>query len=211
VTARPRVTVFDYGSGNVHSAVKALEAAGADVRLTADRAAVMEADGLYVPGVGAFASVMSGLEAKRGPELIGRRLAGGRPVLGVCVGLQVLFDRGVEGGVETEGMGEWPGVVERLDAPVLPHMGWDLVRAPEESRLFAGIRDERFYFVHSYGVREWTMEPHDRLTAPMVTWGEHGGPFVAAVENGPLAATQFHPEKSGAAGLRLLTNWLETL
>jgi imidazole glycerol-phosphate synthase subunit HisH len=211
VTARPRVTVFDYGSGNVHSAVKALEAAGADVRLTADRAAVMEADGLYVPGVGAFASVMSGLEAERGPELIGRRLAGGRPVLGVCVGLQVLFDRGVEGGVETEGMGEWPGVVERLDAPVLPHMGWDLVRAPEESRLFAGIRDERFYFVHSYGVREWTMEPHDRLTAPMVTWGEHGGPFVAAVENGPLAATQFHPEKSGAAGLRLLTNWLETL
>ena len=211
MTARPRVTVFDYGSGNVHSAVKALEAAGADVRLTADRAAVMEADGLYVPGVGAFASVMSGLEAERGPELIGRRLAGGRPVLGVCVGLQVLFDRGVEGGVETEGMGEWPGTVERLDAPVLPHMGWDLVRSPEESRLFAGIRDERFYFVHSYGVREWTMEPHDRLTAPMVTWGEHGGPFVAAVENGPLAATQFHPEKSGAAGLRLLTNWLETL
>ncbi|RIX31238.1 imidazole glycerol phosphate synthase subunit HisH [Amnibacterium setariae] len=211
MTARPRVTVFDYGSGNVHSAVKALEAAGADVRLTADRAAVMEADGLYVPGVGAFASVMSGLEAERGPELIGRRLAGGRPVLGVCVGLQVLFDRGVEGGVTTEGMGEWPGTVERLDAPVLPHMGWDLVRAPEASRLFAGIRDERFYFVHSYGVREWTMEPHARLAAPMVTWGEHGGPFVAAVENGPLAATQFHPEKSGAAGLRLLTNWLETL
>jgi glutamine amidotransferase len=198
VTARPRVTVFDYGSGNVHSAVKALEAAGADVRLTADRAAVQDADGLYVPGVGAFGSVMRGLQAAHGPELIERRLAGGRPVLGVCVGLQVLFERGVEGAEETEGLGEWPGVVERLDAPVLPHMGWDLV-------------DERFYFVHSYGVRRWTMEPHARLAAPLVTWGDHGGPFVAAVENGALAATQFHPEKSGAAGLRLLANWLETL
>ena len=209
--ARPRVTVFDYGSGNVHSAVKALEAAGADVALTADRTAVMEADGLYVPGVGAFGSVMSGLQAARGPELIERRLAGGRPVLGVCVGLQVLFERGDEGGEVTEGMGEWPGVVERLDAPVLPHMGWDTVRAPEDSRLFAGLHRERFYFVHSYGVRDWTLPESDRLTAPLVTWGDHGGPFVAAVENGPLSATQFHPEKSGAAGLRLLTNWLETL
>jgi imidazole glycerol-phosphate synthase subunit HisH len=211
VTARPRVTVFDYGSGNVHSAVKALEAVGADVLLTADRAAVMEADGLYVPGVGAYATVMSGLEAARGPELIERRLAGGRAVLGVCVGLQVLFERGDEGAEVVEGLGEWPGVVERLDAPVLPHMGWDTVDAPDGSRLFAGIGGERFYFVHSYGVRAWTMQPSDSLRAPLVTWGDHGGPFVAAVENGPLAATQFHPEKSGAAGLRLLANWLETL
>jgi len=211
VSARPSVTVFDYGSGNVHSAVKALEAAGADVRLTADRAAVQDADGLYVPGVGAFGSVMSGLQAAHGPELIERRLAGGRPVLGVCVGLQVLFANGVEGGETTEGLGEWPGTVERLDAPVLPHMGWDLVSAPEGSRLFAGIEDQRFYFVHSYGVREWSMPPSGSLRAPLVTWGDHGGPFVAAVENGALAATQFHPEKSGAAGLRLLANWLETL
>ncbi|WP_375387680.1 imidazole glycerol phosphate synthase subunit HisH [uncultured Amnibacterium sp.] len=211
MTAQPRVTVFDYGSGNVHSAVKALEAAGAHVRLTADRAAVMSADGLYVPGVGAFASVMSGLDAARGPELIERRLAGGRPVLGVCVGLQVLFERGEEGGDVVQGLGEWPGVVERLDAPVLPHMGWDTVRAPGGSRLFAGIGEQRFYFVHSYGVRDWTFEPSASLRPPVVTWGDHGGPFVAAVENGPLAATQFHPEKSGAAGLRLLANWLETL
>jgi imidazole glycerol-phosphate synthase subunit HisH len=208
---RPRVTVFDYGSGNVHSAVKALEAAGADVALTADRTAVQEADGLYVPGVGAFASVMRGLQAARGPELIERRLAGGRPVLGVCVGLQVLFERGDEGEDVVEGLAEWPGTVERLDAPVLPHMGWDTVRAPEGSRLFAGVEAERFYFVHSYGVRTWTMDPSKTLAAPLVTWGDHGGPFVAAVENGPLAATQFHPEKSGAAGLRLLANWLETL
>lgn len=205
------MTVFDYGSGNVHSAVKALEAAGADVTLTAEREAVMAADGLYVPGVGAYSSVMAGLAAARGPELIDRRVAGSRPVLGVCVGLQVLFERGLEGAEATEGLGEWPGTVERLDAPVLPHMGWDEVHAPAESRLFAGIADERFYFVHSYGVREWTLPPHPRLAAPLVTWSDHGGPFVAAVENGPLSATQFHPEKSGAAGLRLLTNWLETL
>ena len=211
MTARPRVTVFDYGSGNLHSAVKALEAAGADVRLSGDRAAAQDADGLYVPGVGAFGAVMAGLEAAHGPEIIDRRLAGGRPVLGVCVGLQVLFERGLEGGEAVPGIGEWPGVVERLEAPVLPHMGWDLVTAPEGSRLFAGIADERFYFVHSYGVRAWTMPPSDRLAAPIVTWGDHGGPFVAAVENGALAATQFHPEKSGAAGLRLLANWLETL
>ena len=211
MTARPRVAVLDYGSGNVHSAVKALDRAGAEVQLTAERSRVMAADGLYVPGVGAFAAVMAGLAAVRGPELIERRLAGGRPVLGVCVGLQVLFDRGAEGGTDAEGMGEWPGVVERLDAPVLPHIGWDEVRVPEGSRLFAGLADQRFYFVHSYGVRSWTLPPHARLAAPLVTWGDWGGPFVAAVENGPLAATQFHPEKSGDAGLRLLTNWLETL
>ncbi|MFD1721528.1 imidazole glycerol phosphate synthase subunit HisH [Amnibacterium endophyticum] len=211
MTARPRVVVFDYGSGNVHSAVKALDRAGADVALTADRAAVQGADGLYVPGVGAFAAVMSGLAAARGPELIERRLAGGRAVLGVCVGLQVLFERGLEGAEATEGLGEWPGVVERLDAPVLPHMGWDVVTTAPGTRLFAGVEAERFYFVHSYGVRTWTMEDGGRLAPPLVTWGHHGGPFVAAVENGPLAATQFHPEKSGEAGLRLLTNWLETL
>ncbi len=203
--------MLDHGSGNVHSASKALERAGASVSLTADASAVRDADGLLVPGVGAFATVMQGLAAVRGPEMIERRLAGGRPVLGICVGLQVLFERGLEGAAETEGLGEWPGLVERLDAPVLPHIGWDPVRAPEGSRLFAGIEDERFYFVHSYGVRDWTMDDGGRLAPPQVTWGDHGGPFVAAVENGPLSATQFHPEKSGAAGLRLLTNWLETL
>jgi glutamine amidotransferase len=206
------VVVLDYGSGNVHSAVKALESVGARVSLTADRAAVQAADGLLVPGVGAFASVMSGLTAERGHELIDRRVAGGRSVLGICVGFQVLFERGQEGETTTEGLGEWPGVVERLDAPVLPHMGWDEVRPPQGSQLFAGIEDERFYFVHSYGVREWTMDSAGtRIAPPLVTWSDHGGPFVAAVENGPLAATQFHPEKSGAAGLRLLSNWLETL
>ncbi len=209
--AKPRVAVLDYGSGNVHSAIKALELAGADVELTADSARVAAADGLFVPGVGAFTAVMAQLDTVRGAEKIDRRLAGGRPVLGICVGMQVLFDRGVERGASREGLGEWPGTVEQLKADVLPHMGWNTVEAPAESTLFEGVRDERFYFVHSYGVQEWTLDGHGARKAPLVTWGDHGGPFVAAVENGPLWATQFHPEKSGRPGIRLLGNWLETL
>jgi glutamine amidotransferase len=153
----PSVTVLDYGSGNLRSVVRALERAGSDVTLTADRTKAMDADGLVVPGVGAFASCMAGLRAVRGHEVIGRRLAGGRPVLGICVGMQILFERGVEHGVETAGCDEWPGVVERLQAPVVPHMGWNTVEAPEGTTLFAGVEDERFYFVHSYGVRDWSL------------------------------------------------------
>ena len=207
-----RVVVLDYGSGNLRSAVRALERAGAEVTLTADRAVAAEADGLVVPGVGAYAACMAGLRGVRGPELIGRRLAGGRPVLGICVGMQVLFERGVEHGVETPGCGEWPGLVERLQAPVVPHMGWNTVEVPAGSALFAGAEGERFYFVHSYAVRRWALVTSDRTRAPLVTWAEHGGDrFVAAVENGPLWATQFHPEKSGDAGAVLLRNWVEGL
>jgi glutamine amidotransferase len=211
VAAKRSVVVLDYGSGNVHSAVKALEAAGATVELTADRQRVMDADGLVVPGVGAFAAVMSALNAVRGGELIERRLAGGRPVLGICVGMQVLFDRGVERGVDTEGLGEWPGVVDELRAPVLPHMGWNTVDAPADSVLFDGIHDERFYFVHSYAARDWSLDVYGAFAAPRVTWADHGGRFVAAAENGPLSATQFHPEKSGEPGIRLLSNWIGSL
>jgi glutamine amidotransferase len=211
MASQKSVVVFDYGSGNVHSAVKALEHAGARVELTADRQRVMDADGLVVPGVGAFAAVMSALNAARGGELIERRLAGGRPVLGICVGMQVLFERGVERGVDTEGLGEWPGVVDELQAPVLPHMGWNTVDAPEDSVLFEGIRDERFYFVHSYAARDWTLDVYGAFAQPRVTWADHGGRFVAAAENGPLSATQFHPEKSGEPGIRLLSNWIGSL
>jgi glutamine amidotransferase len=207
----PTVVVLDYGSGNVHSAAKALEAAGARVELTADASKVRDADGLVVPGVGAFDAVMRQLEAVRGGELIGRRLAGGRPVLGICVGMQVLFDRGIERGIDTEGLGEWPGTVDQLDAPVLPHMGWNTVEAPEGSVLFDGIAAERFYFVHSNAARDWTLQPGPAFPKPGVTWARHGDRFVAAVENGPLSATQFHPEKSGEPGIRLLTNWLHGL
>ena len=210
-TSRPVVAVLDYGSGNVHSAVKALVAAGADARLTADRGLVAAADGLVVPGVGAFSAVMGALRGIRGDELIERRLAGGRPVLGICVGMQILFERGVEHGVQTDGLGEWPGVVEELPAPVLPHMGWNTVRAGEGSVLFDGIADERFYFVHSYGAQHWSLEVMRPFREPVLTWCDYGTPFLAAVENGPLSATQFHPEKSGAAGIRLLGNWISAL
>ena len=172
----------------------------------------MDADALVVPGVGAFAACMAGIRAVRGDTIVDRRLAGGRPVLGICVGMQVMFERGVEHGVQTDGLAQWPGVVERLDAPVLPHMGWNTVDAAPGSALFAEVVGERFYFVHSYGVRHWTMTHEDpNRPPPLVTWAEHGDRFVAAVENGPLVATQFHPEKSGDAGLTLLRTWLSTI
>ncbi len=207
----PLVAVLDYGSGNVHSAVKALAAAGADARLTADRGLIQDAAGLVVPGVGAFRAVMAALRASRGDEVIERRLAGGRPVLGICVGMQVLFDQGVERGDTAEGLAQWPGAVIELDAPVLPHMGWNTVRTGEGSVLFEGIEDERFYFVHSYGAQHWGLEPIRPFREPVLTWCDYGTPFLAAVENGPLSATQFHPEKSGDAGIRLLANWVESL
>jgi glutamine amidotransferase len=187
------------------------------VTLTGDRRTAEDADGLLVPGVGAYAACMAGLRAVDGPRAIGRRLSGGRPVLGICVGMQVLFARGIEHGVGTEGCDEWPGVVERLRAPIVPHMGWNTVDVPAGSRLFAGAEGERFYFVHSYAVRSWTLETNGRTTAPLVTWAETGSTagagdrFVAAVENGPLWATQFHPEKSGDAGAQLLRNWVASL
>lgn len=212
-TGAKRVVVFDYGFGNVRSAERALARAGADVEITRDYDAAMNADGLLVPGVGAFAACMRGLKDVRGDWIIDRRLSGGRPVMGICVGMQVLFARGIEHGVEAEGLDEWPGTVEPLQADIVPHMGWNTVQAPAGSELFAGLdADARFYFVHSYAVHDWRLETHNPvLNAPRVTWATHGKPFVAAVENGALWATQFHPEKSGDAGAQLLTNWIGTL
>jgi glutamine amidotransferase len=204
--------VLDYGSGNLRSAERALRRVGADVEVTSDRHAALECDGLVVPGVGAYAACMAGLREVRGDQIVDKRLAGGRPVLGVCVGMQILFERGIEHGVRTEGCGQWPGTVSRLEADVVPHMGWNTVRAPSGSVLFAGLdADTRFYFVHSYAAREWELVPDGPMPAPLVTWANHGGDFVAAAENGPLSATQFHPEKSGDAGAHLLTNWLKSL
>ena len=168
------------------------------------------ADGLVVPGVGAFAACMAGIRAVRGDQIIDRRLAGSRPVLGICVGMQVLFDEGVEHGLHTQGCGQWPGTVQRLHAPVLPHMGWNTVDAAAGSRLLAGLDPgTRFYFVHSYAALDLPMPPSPRMRLPLTSWATHGEPFIAAVENGPLSATQFHPEKSGDAGAALLANWLE--
>ena len=210
---RKKVVVLDYGFGNVRSAERALAHVGADVEITRDFDRAMAAEGLLVPGVGAFAACMRGLKEARGDWIVGRRLAGGRPVMGICVGMQILFGRGIEHGVETEGLDEWPGTVGPLKADIVPHMGWNTVDAPEGSTLFAGLpADARYYFVHSYAVHYWELEtgnPH--MAPPKVTWATHGRPFVAAVENGPLWATQFHPEKSGDAGAQLLNNWIGTL
>ncbi|MGI5483278.1 imidazole glycerol phosphate synthase subunit HisH [Streptomyces lavendofoliae] len=207
-----KVVVLDYGFGNVRSAERALAHVGADVEITRDYDRAMNADGLLVPGVGAFSACMTGLKEARGDWIVERRLAGGRPVMGICVGMQILFGRGIEHGVETEGLDEWPGTVGPLKAPVVPHMGWNTVEAPEDSELFAGLdADARFYFVHSYAVHEWNLEvANPAMRAPRVSWSTHGERFVAAVENGALWATQFHPEKSGDTGAQLLTNWLST-
>ena len=201
------VVVLDYGSGNLRSAQRALERVGADCEVTADRAKALAADGLVVPGVGAFEACMTGLRGIAGDEIIAERVSAGRPVLGVCVGMQILFSHGVEFGVDSVGCGQWPGAVTRLDAPVIPHMGWNVVDAAPGSRLFKGLSpDTRFYFVHSYAAQTWEGNPE-----ALLTWASHHVRFLAAVEDGPLSATQFHPEKSGDAGAALLANWLEGL
>jgi glutamine amidotransferase len=207
------VVILDYGSGNLASAERALKRTGAQVQVTDDFDVALEADGLVVPGVGAYAACMAGLKSVRGDRIIGRRLAGSRPVLGICVGMQVLFESGVEHGEQTDGVGEWPGTVEKLQAPIVPHMGWNTVVPGAGSVLFAGLDPEtRFYFVHSYAVRNWELVASGPFVPPVVTWAEHAGDqFVAAVENGPLSATQFHPEKSGDAGAEVLANWVATL
>ena len=202
-----RVVVLDYGSGNLRSAQRALERTGADVEVTADADAALNADGLVVPGVGAYEACMVGLREIGGEKIIAERVTAGRPVLGVCVGMQILFTRGVEFGVESAGCGQWPGSVVRLDAPVTPHMGWNTVDSPAGTTLFAGLDpDTRFYFVHSYAAQQWEGDPAAKLT-----WATHHVPFLAAVEDGALAATQFHPEKSGDAGATLLDNWVRGL
>ncbi len=198
-----KVVVLDYGSGNLRSAERALQRVGADVEVTADGDVALRADGLVVPGVGAFAACMRGLDAIDGSSLVRERMSIGAPVLGICVGFQVLFGYGVEHGVRTDGIGVWPSGAVKLEAPILPHMGWNLVDVAPGSALFRGVEHERFYFVHSYAARG---------AGGLVTTATHGSTtFVAAAEDGLVSGTQFHPEKSGDAGAHLLKNWLESI
>lgn len=194
--------LLDYGSGNLHSAARAFRDAGAEVIVSADHEELLRQDGLVVPGVGAFAACMAGIERVGGDDLIRAWALAERPLLDICVGHQVLFAAGHEHGTLSRGIGLHDGEVTALDAQRLPHMGWNTVQAPESSALFRGIEGERFYFVHSYAA---AVGPSDAL----VTTARHeDATFVAAVERGHVASTQFHPEKSGAAGARLIANWL---
>ena len=204
----PRVAVLDYGSGNLHSATRALAEAGAVVVLTADPEVAADADGLVVPGVGAFAACMQGLLDVGGDHIIRSRVEHERPVLGICVGHQVLFAHGDEHGSVVDGVGIYPGLVTQLPAVRLPHMGWNEVTPDDGTAMFTGVSDQRFYFVHSYAA----LTRADLPEGATVTWTRHeADDFVAAVEWGRVWSTQFHPEKSGTAGARLLRNWLDRL
>jgi len=195
------IGVLDYGSGNLHSVCRAIDSLDVKVKLSSSPDQLADCDGLVVPGVGAFSACLDGLIKVGGDQLIRRRLAAGQPVLGICVGHQAMFTSGLERGLTTAGLGLLAGRVERLTARRIPHIGWNNVSAPPDSVMFAGLNDQRFYFVHSYGVHSCDQTG--------ISWCHHDDDrFVAAVEAGPLWTTQFHPEKSGAAGAKLLANWL---
>jgi imidazole glycerol-phosphate synthase subunit HisH len=198
---RPPVAVLDYGVGNLHSAAKALDRAGAEVRVVPTVAEAGGAAGLVVPGVGAYGACLNGLASAGGAAAVAGWLEGGRPLLGICVGMQLLFEASEEGPVG-DGVGVVPGKIRRLTGGVkIPHIGWDEVTVRPGSRLFAGLGDgTRFYFVHSYAP-----EPDGDAVAAVC---DYGGRFAAAVEHGNLFGTQFHPEKSGQAGLALLANFV---
>lgn len=199
------ITILDYGSGNLRSAERAFATSGKDVVVTSDRVVALEAEGLVVPGVGAFAACLNGLNAVDGAAIVRERLAKERPTLGICIGMQILFSQGTEHSESAAhaGVGIWDGIISKLDAPILPHMGWNTVETNPDSILFKGIESESFYFVHSYAAK--------RAVGKMQAWSTHGEKFLAAVEDGYISATQFHPEKSGSAGLALIKNWVGSL
>lgn len=197
------IAILDYGSGNLRSAQRAFELAAKNVVVTRDAKICSEASALIVPGVGAFAACMEQLIEVGGAEIIADRVSKSRPIFGICVGMQVLFESSNEK-KDTQGLGILRGKVSELNAPVLPHMGWNNVAAAPTSKLFKGVEDESFYFVHSYAAKEPVAESANTIT-------NYGEDFLAAVEKDFVVATQFHPEKSGAAGAKLISNWVKTL
>lgn len=199
------IAILDYGSGNLRSAERAFATSGKEVVVTSDRAIALQAEGLVVPGVGAFAACMKGLNEVDGEAIIRERISNERPVLGICIGMQILFSRGTEhseNGAHA-GVGVWDAEVSKLNAPILPHMGWNTIDTASESLLFKGVENQSFYFVHSYAAKT--------AVGKMQSWSTHGEKFLAAVEDGYVSATQFHPEKSGDAGLALIKNWTQSL
>ena len=197
------IAIFDYGSGNLRSAQRAFALTGHETLVTNDLAICLASDGLVVPGVGAFSACMEQLVAAGGQVLINERISAGKPLMGICVGMQILFEEGTEKGFH-KGLGILSGQVAQLDAPILPHIGWNNVSSTPGSQLFRGIDNQQFYFVHSYAAKEPVPDSQN-------SWCTYGESFVAAVERGPVSAVQFHPEKSGAVGAKLITNWVETL
>jgi glutamine amidotransferase len=199
------IAILDYGSGNLRSAQRAFERSGSEVVVTSDRDVALNAAGLVVPGVGAFSACMRGLVAIGGDQIVRDRIKAQRPTLGICVGMQILFRDGDEH-VTTElhkGVGIWQESITKLAAPILPHMGWNTVSVTGTSQLFKGVADQAFYFVHSYAAKS--------PVGVAQGWTTHGEKFLSAVEDGAISATQFHPEKSGDAGLQLIKNWVELL
>lgn len=202
------IAILDYGSGNLRSAERAFATSGQDVVVTSNPVVALEADGLVVPGVGAFSSCMDGINAIDGASIVRERLKKERPVLGICIGMQILFAHGTEGTENSvksphEGIGVFEGIVDRLQAPILPHMGWNTVEADPQSLLLKGIEDQSFYFVHSYAAKS--------PVGKAKSWSVYGEKFLSVVEDEYLSATQFHPEKSGTAGLALIKNWIGSL
>lgn len=197
------IAILDYGSGNLRSAQHAFELTGIKTVITSDPKLCADSDGLVVPGVGAYGACMKQLVDVGGKEIILNRVAAGKPVIGICVGLQILFEQGREKG-GASGVGVLPGEVSELKSEILPHIGWNTVSAGKGTKLFEGLDGASFYFVHSYAVKK-------AVPDAVNSWTEYGEEFLSAVERGPVSAVQFHPEKSGANGARLISNWAKSL
>ncbi|MFM1826136.1 MAG: hypothetical protein RLZZ37_771 [Actinomycetota bacterium] len=205
-----KIVILDYGFGNIRSAQKVFQKIGVETEISNDFQKCLNADGLVIPGVGAFKACMEGILKVKANEIVDKRLSGGRNVFGICVGMQIMFEKGTEHGETTPGLGQWPGLVDEIKNPVLPHMGWNEVQVDSRSLIFKGVEDQKFYFVHSYAAKDLNLKESGKIEKPLKHFTTYGEKFLASVENNALVATQFHPEKSGEAGISLLKNWLDS-